>query len=78
MEDGPQPDFAEKGIRFGCGFLAGSIIGFFFFLSGAVAFSGRFWMGVIGGALIFGFLAMRYGDSAWHGLVRFLSSLWPW
>lgn len=78
MDDGHEPDSCEKGIRFGCGFLAGTVVAFFFLISGVAAFSGIFWAEVFGVALIFAYLAMRYGDRAWHSLLRVLSLLWPW
>jgi hypothetical protein len=72
----PAPDSQEKLIRFGCGFLAGGVFGFFVLLSFVAAFSLAFWGGVILSGLVFAFLAMRFGDSAWHGLLRLLSGFW--
>ena len=67
MRDSPEPDSSEKRLRFGCGFLFGSFIGFVFALREIAAFSGNFWAFVAGIALLFGFLAMRKGDEFWHG-----------
>jgi hypothetical protein len=67
MDDGHEPDSCEKGIRFGCGFLAGTVVAFFFLISGVAAFSGIFWAEVFGVALIFAYLIGSIPTSVWLG-----------
>lgn len=66
MDDSPEPDSFEKRIRFGCGFVIGALIAFFFALSEFAAFTSTFWAVVVGVAIVFGFLAMRYGNGFWR------------
>jgi hypothetical protein len=72
MSEYGEPDASEKRVRFGCGFVFGGIIGFFFALREIAAFTGTFWAFVAGIAVLFGFLAMRYGDEFWHSLPDWL------
>ena len=72
MGNDRRPDALDKGIRFGCGFLAGALIAFFILIQMVAHLSGAFWVAVVGSALVFAFIAMRYGDGAWEALVRFL------
>ena len=62
------PDRLEKGIRFGCGLVAGGILG----VLGALSIpTYRLLTCVLSGAgvaLLFGALAVRYGDRFWYGL----------
>jgi len=65
----PEPDTFEKRLRFGCGFLAGIVLG----LSLGVQFSfGRslFLGAVAAAAILCGLLAVRYGDQFWRALIR--------
>ena len=72
----PPPDDLEKRIRFGCGFIVGAILGF---IGTLLAFPdhlpGSLLVGA-GVALLFGVLAVRYGDRFWYGL-RHVLWFWP-
>jgi uncharacterized membrane protein YccC len=68
MDDSPKPDAFVKGLRFGCGFVFGALVAFFVALRVLAAFSGTFWAVVAGSAVVFGFLAMRYGDDLWRSV----------
>ena len=70
------PDQLEKGIRFGCGLVAGAILGVLGALSTLA--DGLFTCVLLGAgtALLFGVLALRYGDRFWYGL-RHLLWFWP-
>ena len=69
------PDRLERRIRFGCGFVAGSILG----VLGALYLlaDNLFTCALLGAgvALLFGILAVRYGDRFWYGLRHLL---WFW
>lgn len=76
MSDWHIPDRGEKGVRFGCGFLLGAVLGFI-----GAAFNGagtvRVAALVAGGAAVLGgTLAVRYGDRFWYAL-RHLFWFWP-
>lgn len=67
------PDNAEKGIRFGCGFVFGIVLGGIaalrvFYDEGNSAVV----MAVVI-ALIFGFIALRFGDSFWRWYARWFN-----
>lgn len=68
-----KPDTPEKIIRFVCGALFGFVLisGFFYF--GISTFSLSLVAGVAG-AIIFGILAVRYGDRFWERLAVWI----PW
>ena len=66
MDSSQEPDSLEKRIRFGCGFAFGGLVAFFSALRELAVFTGSFWAVVAGVAVIFGFLAARYGDAFWH------------
>lgn len=66
------PDTQEKGVRFGCGFVLGLLLGG---LGGARMFfdDGSAILAVtIVVAMVPGLSAMRFGDSFWHALKHFL------
>lgn len=70
------PDQLEKGIRFGCGLVAGAILGG---LGALYSLADDLFTCVLlgaGMALLFGVLAVRYGDRFWYGL-RHLRWFWP-
>ena len=66
-----KPDPLEKKVRFGCGFLFGLLVGFF----EAARYLYRHYpasmltTGIVVGALICGWLAMRYGDRFWFSML---------
>ena len=66
------PDRFEKGVRFGCGLLAG----FFFGFLGAIKFAEQSLSGPMAVAavlgLVFGLLSMKYGDRFWHSVKNWL------
>ena len=68
-----EPDAFEKRVRFGCGFLFGAVVAFLLALREVGAFSSAFWAIVVAVAVIFGLLAVRYGDRFWHLIVVLLS-----
>jgi hypothetical protein len=65
-----QPDRLEKGIRFGCGFLLGSLVALGALLPLVSGRSIVAWCLV--GGLLFGYLAMRFGDRFWERISRWL------
>jgi hypothetical protein len=71
MDDRPPPDALEKGIRFGCGFSFGGVILFFALARHFFNTASPFWISVGLGALVCGLLAIRYGDSFYHGILAF-------
>ena len=57
MDDSPEPDAFEKRLRFGCGFLFGSVIALLVIAREVAVFTGPFWGLVAGVAVISGFFA---------------------
>jgi hypothetical protein len=77
VTDGWKVDRLERGIRFGCGALFGSILGFSLAIRG---FPERIvWTVLVafGVALAFGFLATRYGDRFWERIASIMRG-WFW
>ena len=68
MNDAPEPDAFEKRLRFGCGFVFGGIVALLIIAREVVSFTDSSWAIVAFAALIFGFLARRYGDEFWRFL----------
>ena len=68
MDDSPKPDAFEKRLRFVCGFLFGGAISFLVIAQEVTDFTGVFWPSVAAAAIIFGILAMRYGDRFWRNI----------
>ena len=64
----PELDQFEKRLRFGCGFVFGAVVAFFVIAREVASFTGGFWAAVAAVAILFGFLAMRYGDEFWRGI----------
>jgi hypothetical protein len=63
-----QPDREEKILRFGCGFLMGALIAFVAGFSSA-AIDGFGWISfIVASAIVFGVLALLFGDRFWHHL----------
>jgi predicted membrane protein len=62
---GHEPDAAEKGIRFGCGFVLGGLFVFICVLREVHTLTNFAIVGCVVGALVCGWLAMRYGDEFW-------------
>jgi hypothetical protein len=72
VTDGFKPLPGERGVRFGCGAIAGGVIGF---LLAVRETSGEMQMSVmVAGfaALVLGVLAAAYGDRLWEGLSKVL------
>ena len=70
-----QPDSTEKKLRFGCGALFGLFIAFTYSMHRIfVESDGLFIIFVIACILLFGFLAMKYGNRFWYTLRHFLHS----
>lgn len=71
MNDHPPIDHLEKKIRLGCGVIAGAVS---VPLLAAVSFAvGGKWLWALAaiGAVLFAFLALRYGDHFWEWLIEF-------
>jgi len=66
-------DKTEKNIRFGCGAIFGFLLGFNFVYFGFSMHPARFVVGILA-AIIFGILAVRYGDRFWERLTNWI----PW
>ena len=66
MDDSPKPDSFEKGLRFGCGFVFGALVAVVVALQWLATFTGTFWAVAAGVAVVFGFLALRYGEGFWQ------------
>ncbi len=63
-----KPDFLEKKIRFGCGFLFGLIVGFFEFARILYSYesAGFLILLTVTLALAGGWLAIKFGDRFWQ------------
>jgi hypothetical protein len=72
----PEPDTLAKGIRFGCGFVAGIML----VASGGLWFHaarGEYILaGLIAAGIVCGMLAMRYGEKFWDVLGRAVRNWW--
>ena len=68
------PDPYERGVRFGCGFFLGVLIGLgcMFVYTMASGYYVVAALAVFG--VVFGLLAVRYGDALWLNLQKF----WWW
>ena len=73
MTDGFKPLPGEHGVRFGCGALAGLVVGFLLALRWSSG-DARLSVGVASAAAIAcGLLAAAFGDSFWEWLSRVIS-----
>jgi len=69
------PDRLEKAIRFGCGFLFGSVFGVGALLTSL--WSAHYIVaGIMMAGLICGYAAMRFGDGFWDNVRRWWWSWW--
>lgn len=68
-----KPDATGKIIRFGCGAIFGFLLGFDFVYFGFSMLSASLIVGIVA-AIIFGILALRYGDRFWERLTNWI----PW
>jgi high-affinity Fe2+/Pb2+ permease len=68
------PDATGKIIRFACGAIFGFLLGFNFVYFGFSMPPARFIVGILA-AIIFGILAVRYGDRFWERLTNWLQWL---
>ena len=66
MDDNPKPDSFEKRLRFGCGFVFGASVAVVVALQWLATFTGTFWAVAAGVAVVFGLLALRYGEGFWQ------------
>ena len=67
MTDGFRPLPGERGVRFGCGALVGGLFGFYMAIRETEA--GPLAIAIAAGlAIVFGFLAARYGDRFWESV----------
>ena len=67
-----RPDALEKGIRFGCGFLFGALIGVALAIRGLTEWTGVHWALIAGGAVVCALLALRFGDRYWDHVAAWL------
>lgn len=69
------PDRLEKAIRFGCGFLFGSIFGVGALLTSL--WNAHYVLAcILMAGLICGYAAMKFGDSFWDNIRRWRWSWW--
>lgn len=68
------PDTQEKAIRFGCGFAFGALVFAGGSMTLAVASGQALLATLVAVGIVFGWLAMRFGDPFWHRL----ASLYRW
>lgn len=73
MLNEPPIDSLEKKIRFGCGLIAGLVIGLPTGLLTFELIAGPLWTFAIVLAVVFAFLALRFGDKFWTWLIRWWS-----
>jgi hypothetical protein len=77
VDDRSVPDRVERVVRFGCGSILGLIFGlavaFHMFVSTASELTGL--LGLF--AVVFGGLAVRFGDRFWYALRHLKWWLWP-
>jgi len=66
-------DSAEKGIRFGCGFVFGLLVGGISSLRWYYEAGNSTAVATIVIALVFGFAALRFGDVFWRWLAKWLA-----
>mgnify|MGYP001186307745 FL=1 len=66
------PDTLEKGIRFGCGFSFAFILVAAGGLSWAVSSGSHVLAVAIAAGVVFGVLALRFGDAFWHRVAALL------
>ena len=67
------PDAAEKGIRFGCGFVLGAFVVAVTSVTWLLYAGWGFLAMVVVVGVIFGLLAMRYGDPFFERVMKWLS-----
>ena len=74
MVASPQRDSlaVERGVRFGCGACLGTILGFLGAMQALDASFSALVVGAALGALLCGFLAVRFGDRFWESLPDWL------
>ena len=68
MTDGFKPLPGELGVRFGCGAVAGAIIGFYLAMRVVYAEGSTVVAVAAASAIVIGWLAARYGDRFWESL----------
>ena len=68
MDDRPNPDAFEKCVRFACGFGLGALIAAGSILTNLATFTVTSVAVAAFVAVVFGFLAMRFGDGFWRCL----------
>jgi len=64
----------EKGLRLGCGFVFGLVLGVSYFLIDAAQDRSVFVIGTLAVAVVCAVAALRFGDSFW----RWLGQNWRW
>ena len=71
MSEYPPVDAFEKKIRLGCGAIAGLVAGLFVGFVSLNLVAGPLVAFAIALAVIFGVLAVRYGDKFWSWILRY-------
>ncbi len=69
MFPAPKHDLFEKRLRFVCGLVGGAIIAFGQIGMRVTTFGGWSWAAVGLTAVVCGWLAVRFGDDFWRGVV---------
>ena len=64
------PDALEKGVRFGCGFIFGLVMGAASFVIALADDMSSYAIGTLVLAIVCGVAALRYGDAFWNWLAR--------
>ena len=72
MTDGFRPLPGERGVRFGCGAIAGALLGFFLAIRETGAESFIVVIIAVVSAIVLGYLAARYGDRLWESMSKWL------
>ena len=67
MNDGHKVSGSERAVRFGCGLVVGLVLGFFL----SIQFDILSIPIAIGAAILFGFLAVAFGERFWNALMKF-------
>ena len=69
MYPAPKLDLFEKCLRFACGSLFGAIVAFAQIGMKVTAFGGFIWAAIGIAAIVCGWLAVRFEDDFWRGVV---------
>ncbi len=74
LDQDHKPDPLERKIRFGCGFIFGLVLGLLEFARTMYKSVGLVAVLTVMAALVCGWLALKYGDRFWYGILQ----RWRW